>query len=204
MASYHLSAKTVKRSAGWSATEAYRAASWIACEREGRVHDYGRKQGAEDRERLWNVAEAAERRRGSVVAREWELALPAELDRAGRLELAEAFASALVERYEVATDVAIHTPHREGDQRNWHAHVLTTTRRLEAEGLGAKTKALDARATGGAGHGGGRSANATRPTTRRPPDPQLLHAPLRDHGLLICNWSQFGAYSPMLPLIASG
>ena len=104
---------------------------------------------AEDRERLWNAAEAAERRRDSVVAQEWELALPAELDRAGRLELAEAFTSALVERYGVATDVAIHTPRREGDQRNWHAHVLTTTRRLEAEGLGAKTKALDARATGG-------------------------------------------------------
>ena len=47
MASYHLSAKTVKRSAGRSATAAYRAASRIACEREGWVHDYGRKQGAE-------------------------------------------------------------------------------------------------------------------------------------------------------------
>ena len=159
---------------------------------------------ADDRERLWNAAEAAERRKDAVVAQEWELALPAELNRAGRLELVEAFASALVERYGVATDVAIHAPHREGDQRNWHAHVLTTTRRLEAEGLGGQDQGAGRTGHGGPGHGGGRSANATRPTTRRPPDPQVLHAPLRDHGLLIRNQGQFGTYSPMLPLIASG
>ena len=167
MASYHLSVKTVKRSAGRSATAAaaYRAAERIACEREGRVHDYGRKQGVEavvlvvpehapewacDRERLWNAAEAAERRKDSVVAREWEVALPAELGPEGRLELARAFAGCLVERYGVAADVAIHAPHREGDQRNWHAHVLTTTRAMGEDGLGAKTGALDTRATGGA------------------------------------------------------
>ena len=165
MASYHLSVKTVKRSAGRSATAAaaYRSVERIACEREGRVHDYARKQGVEatvlvvpegvpewagDRERLWNAAEAAERRKDSVVAREWEVALPAELTPEERRELARGFAGRLVERYGVAADVAIHAPHREGDQRNWHAHVLTTTRALGEDGLGAKTKALDARATG--------------------------------------------------------
>ena len=50
MASYHLSVKTIKRSAGRSATAAaaYRAGCEIACEREGRVHDYRRKLGVED------------------------------------------------------------------------------------------------------------------------------------------------------------
>ena len=163
MASYHLSVKTVRRSQGRSATAAaaYRAAERIVCEREGRVHDYGRKGGveatilvlpehalewAQDRERLWNAAEAAERRKDSVVAREWELALPAELTPEGRLELAQAFASALVERYGVAADVAIHAPHREGDQRNHHAHVLTTTRGAGAGGSGGQD--------GGARHAG--------------------------------------------------
>jgi hypothetical protein len=166
MASYHCQVKTVKRSAGRSATAsvAYRTASRIACEREGRVHDYTRKAGVEavlivlpedapewarDRERLWNAAEAAERRGNSVVAREWELALPHELDRAGRCELVEAFAGRLVERYGVAVDAAIHAPHREGDQRNWHAHVMATTRELGPEGLGAKTRVLDVAKTGG-------------------------------------------------------
>ena len=46
---------------------------------------------------------------------------------------AQGFARELVSRYGVAADVAIHAPHREGDQRNWHAHVLTTTRELTAE-----------------------------------------------------------------------
>ena len=49
MASYHLSVKTVQRSAGRSATAAiaYRTASRVLCEREGRVHDYRAKAGVE-------------------------------------------------------------------------------------------------------------------------------------------------------------
>ena len=166
MASYHLQVKTVKRSAGRSATAAaaYRAAERIDCAREGRVHDYTRKGGveeafivapgdapdwAQDRAALWNGAEAAETRKNSVTAREWEIALPAELSPGDRRELAADFAQALVERYGVAADVAIHAPHREGDDRNHHAHVLTTTRAMGPEGLGAKTRVLDAAKTGG-------------------------------------------------------
>lgn len=166
MASYHLSVKTIKRSAGRSATAAaaYRSASLILCDREGRVHDYSRKQGvehavilapedapdwAQDRATLWNAAEARETRSNSVTAREWELALPAELDAEERRVLVLGFARELVSRYGVAADVAIHAPHRDGDQRNHHAHVLTTTRVLTAEGLADKTRVLDAKATGG-------------------------------------------------------
>ena len=166
MASYHLSVKTIKRSAGRSATAAaaYRAGELIACDREGRVHDYTRKLGveeafilapdeapdwAQDRQALWNAAEARETRSNSVTAREWELALPAELDAAERRVLVMGFARELVARYGVAADVAIHAPHRDGDQRNHHAHVLTTTRVLTAEGLTDKTRVLDAKATGG-------------------------------------------------------
>jgi len=164
MAIYHLSVKPVARSAGRSATAAaaYRAAERIECEREGRVHDYSRKQGVEhteiivpdgaswasDRSKLWNAAEAAERRVNSTVAREYELALPAELSVRGRVELVRAFGEELRDRYGVAVDIAIHAPHRDGDQRNWHAHVLTTTRKVEAEGLGAKTRILDDQKTG--------------------------------------------------------
>ena len=166
MASYHLSVKTVQRSAGRSATAAiaYRTASRVVCEREGRVHDYRAKAGVEatlllvpqdapawahDRQALWKAAEARETRSNSVTAREWELALPAELDAEGRRVLVQGFAAELVARYGVAADVAIHAPHREGDQRNWHAHVLTTTRALTPEGLTDKTRVLDAKGTGG-------------------------------------------------------
>ena len=166
MASYHLSVKTIKRSAGRSATAAaaYRSASVIECDREGRMHDYTAKRGveacfilapddapdwAQDRAALWNAAEARETRSNSVTAREWELALPSEISDAARIEITRAFAAQLVERYGVAADVAIHAPHREGDQRNFHAHILTTTRVLSVEGLTDKTRILDAASTGG-------------------------------------------------------
>ncbi len=166
MASYHLSVKTIKRSAGRSATAAaaYRVGERIECQREGRVHDYTRKQGieetfiltpkdapdwAQDRSRLWNEAEASETRRNSVTAREWELALPSEISAEDRSQITRQFAEELVSRYGVAVDVAIHAPHREGDQRNHHAHVLTSTRKLEAGGFTAKTRVLDSAKTGG-------------------------------------------------------
>ena len=52
-------------------------------------------------------------------------------------------------RYGIAVDVAIHAPHREGDQRNHHANVLTSTRQLEPEGFTAKMRVLDSAKTGG-------------------------------------------------------
>ena len=128
------------------------------------MHDYTRKAGVEetfilapdgapdwarDRAALWNAAEAAERRGNSMTAREWELALPAEISAQERSAIARDFAQALVERYGVAADVAIHAPHRDGDQRNHHAHVLTSTRVLGAEGFAEKTRVLDAKQTGG-------------------------------------------------------
>jgi hypothetical protein len=40
-------------------------------------------------------------------------------------------------------DVAIHAPSRRGDERNHHAHLLLTTRRLTADGFTEKTRELD-------------------------------------------------------------
>ena len=162
MALYHLSVKPVSRGAGRSAVAAaaYRMAEALHDARTGQAHDYTRKRGVEarillvpqhggvaafegegwtaERERLWNAAEAAEKRKDARVAREYELALPCELDAAGRHRLVAAFGHELVGRYGVAVDAAIHAPGWEGDQRNWHAHVLATTRRATADGLGEK------------------------------------------------------------------
>lgn len=167
MAIYHLSVKAISRSAGRSATAAaaYRSGARIEDRGSGLIHDYRRRSGvagsfvvapataewAADRAELWNAAELAEKRCNSTVAREYELALPAELDAVGRSMLAKRFARHLVETYGVAADVAIHVPNLEGDQRNHHAHILTTTRVVEADGsLGAKTRILDAAQTGSA------------------------------------------------------
>jgi hypothetical protein len=166
MAIFHCDVKTISRAKGRSSTAAaaYRAGERIEDERTGEVFDYTRRRGvehtelvlpvgapdmAQDRSSLWNAAEAAENRKNSCVAREVVVALPHELDAGQRAELVRGFAAWLVERHGVAVDLAIHAPHRSGDERNHHAHLLLTTRRLEAEGLGAKTRELDEKRTGG-------------------------------------------------------
>ena len=159
---YHLSVKPISRSAGRSATAAaaYRAGELgvaITDERTGDTHDYTRKRGvlsaeivlpdgaadgaanwALDRPRLWNAAELAEKRKDACVAREYEVALPVELSGEERRRLAVDFAKELANREGCAVDVCIHAPGKEGDSRNHHAHILRTTRKVEAEGLGAK------------------------------------------------------------------
>ncbi len=103
---------------------------------------------ARDRSALWNAAEQAETRKNSTVAREYEIALPAELSADERRDLAVGLAQEISERHGVAVDVAIHAPGRQGDQRNHHAHLLTTTRRIGAEGLGEKSRELDQKTSG--------------------------------------------------------
>lgn len=163
LAIYHLAVKSVSRKVGRSApaAAAYRAGEVIVNERDGLVHDYRARGGVQetfivtpagaewalDRSVLWNAAEAAEKRKDAKVAREYELALPAELTKGQRLALVREFAEAVCERFEVAVDVAIHAPHDYGDDRNHHAHVLTTTRAVKAQGLGAKTRQLDVSST---------------------------------------------------------
>lgn len=155
MAIFHLSVKPISRSAGRSATgaAAYRAGEKITDERTGEIHDYTRKGGVEsadivlpdgapewatDRAKLWNAAELTEKRKDACVAREYEVALPSELSPAERRNLALDFAKDMANREGCAVDVAIHAPGREGDNRNHHAHILRTTRKVEADGLGAK------------------------------------------------------------------
>jgi len=166
MAIYHCSVKTISRSAGRSATgaAAYRAGERIEDQRTGEVYDYTRRSGVEhtelvmpkdvilEREQLWNAAEASENRKNSTVAREYEVALPEELAPEQRKALAVAFAQHLTDRYGVVADVAIHAPGREGDSRNHHAHILTTTRTVTVEGFGVKTRALDDKKTGEVEH----------------------------------------------------
>lgn len=157
MAIYHLSTKPVSRSSGRSAvaSAAYRCAVLLTNHRDGLVHDFTRKDGVEhkeivlpeglsadwalDRSALWNAAEFAEKRKDARVAREFEIALPHELSPEGRLKAARAFAQDLANRYGAAVDFAIHSPSEHGDIRNYHAHVLMTTRQVGRTGLGEKT-----------------------------------------------------------------
>lgn len=159
MAMFRIDIKPIKRSAGQRATSAaaYRAGERIRDERTGIVTNHSRRtdvthteiflpsgfgdsgmEWARDRASLWNAAEAAEKRRDSRVAREFQVALPSELSAAQRLELARTFARELSDQYGTAVDLAIHDPKAGGDPRHFHAHLLTTTREVTPAGLGAK------------------------------------------------------------------
>ncbi len=157
LAIYHLSMKPISRATGRSAVaaSAYRAAEKLTNERDGIIHDFTRRDGVEhagiviaqgsgaewalDRSALWNAAELAEKRIDARVAREFEIALPHELNAEQRLELTRSFAQGLADRYGAAVDFAIHAPHGATDERNFHAHLMMTTREVTAEGLGNKT-----------------------------------------------------------------
>ena len=158
MAVYHFSAKTVSRSAGRSSTAAaaYRAAERIVDERTGEIHDYTRKGGVVASEvilpgggtmaraDLWNAVETHHKRGDATVAREFVVALPAELDADQRQDLARRYARELAERYRVAVDVNVHAPGKEGDQRNHHAHILLSACYANTWGkLGKKAVELD-------------------------------------------------------------
>ncbi len=131
---------------------------------DGHIHDYRRRtrgirataifapagcDWVQDPQTLWDRANAAERRQDSRTAREYEIALPAELPWPERQRLAEAFAQHLVAQFGVAVDLAIHEPAADGkhDERNHHAHFLTTTRTVTPDGMGEKTRALDLKTT---------------------------------------------------------
>lgn len=145
------------------AAAAYRAGQRLMDERSGKTHTYSAKQGiasvctlsppdapdwSTNLQRLWNAAEAGEKRVNSCVARELLISLPCELDGEERQALARDVGRFLVDRYSTAVTVAVHLPDKHGDQRNHHAHLLFPTRELTAAGFGKKLRVLDDRSTG--------------------------------------------------------
>jgi ATP-dependent exoDNAse (exonuclease V) alpha subunit len=162
MAVYFLNLKTFGRANGSSAASAsaYRAGERIHDERTGKTYDHSERQDvmhkeivlpskfvndemawARDRSSLWNAAENAETRKNARVAREYLVALPVELSPPQRTGLVRRFSQELSDRYGFAIDVAIHAPRDfpNSDPRNFHAHLLATTREVTTAGLGAKT-----------------------------------------------------------------
>ena len=158
MAIFIASTKSISRGNGQSAvaSASYRAGVELEDKRYGKTHDYSKKHGVMSadiilptalaaanaeisRSELWNKAEAAEKRVDARVAREWLVNLPYELSEQDRKELAHQFAQTLADRYGTIADCAIHEPtqkeiDRGADPRNFHAHILFTTRTAELDG----------------------------------------------------------------------
>ena len=151
MAMYHLRVKYVKRSEGRSSVAAasYRSGTRMTDEREGKTHDYTRKQDIEhseivlpahmpeelrQREALWNAIETGIVRKDGQPAFEVEVALPRELDRAQCVQLVREFAQAEFVEKGLPVDINIHRPTASDGGEHPHAHILISTRRFNEDG----------------------------------------------------------------------
>lgn len=143
------------RSKGHSAVSAaaYRSGQTLFDERKGiSVGHHGRHDVAHseiilpdgasevfnDRNFLWNEVERAEKRIDAQLCKDYVIALPRELSDTQRLDLARKFAYDQFVSKGIPVDLNIH----DKEDGNPHAHILTTTRRLEGDRFSSK-KARD-------------------------------------------------------------
>ena len=166
MAIYHFSIKNIGRSNGQSAvaSAAYRSGEKLVDSVYGKEQDYTKKTGIEykniyvpshanenllDRQTLWNEVEKSElKKNGDLkttarLAKEFEIAFPHEVDADTRKRMLDELAQTLVKNHNVIVDAVIHAPHTKSgsDERNYHAHIMFTTRSINEQGeLGKKAR----------------------------------------------------------------
>jgi ATP-dependent exoDNAse (exonuclease V) alpha subunit len=159
MAIFRLQITPITRGGGHSSVgaAAYRAGERLRDDRTNELHNHSRRKDvthseimlpahvsgenmewARNRASLWNSVESAETRKNARVATEIQVTLPFELPPERRLEIARTFSQEVADHYRVAVDLAVHDPRPSGDPRNFHAHLLLTTREVSPAGLGAK------------------------------------------------------------------
>lgn len=154
MAHFHFHSSCIQRSKGQNAvaTAAYIAASKLVYktidadsgEEISISYDFTKKKGVvyskifvpegfedvawlQDREQLWNAAEAREKREDSTIARGIEFALPREIDKEENIRLVEEFVNKYIVSRGLVCDVNIHYDNPD----NPHVHFQFLERRLE-------------------------------------------------------------------------
>jgi len=141
MAIYHCSIKIISRGKGQSAVAAaaYRAGELIRNEYDGLTHDYTHKGSVvhtevllpahvpveyTSRSVLWNAVEQIEKAKNSQLAREIELALPAEFTQEQNISLVREYVTRHFVSVGMCADICIH----DKNNGNPHAHVMLTMR----------------------------------------------------------------------------
>lgn len=158
MAIYSANLKGFSRDKGHSAVAgaAYRACAKIEEQETGTLHNFTFKRGllheeivtpanvnvpdwATERGELWNNVHSVETAKNARLAREITLALPHELNDEQRAELAGNYAQWMADRHQIVCDFAIHAPDKNGDDRNYHMHMMMTAKQITEDGF-RKTK----------------------------------------------------------------
>jgi MobA/MobL family len=149
---YHFSAKVISRSRGQSAVAAaaYRIRSRLEDERYGKTHDYSKHEGLEfvwhsapknaptlahDIGQVWNAIEREEKRSNSTLAREYVVAFPCQLSAEQREWMLKDFVREELTRKGLIVTAAIHAPSKDGDERNYHAHIMFSDRPIDENGF---------------------------------------------------------------------
>lgn len=147
MAIYHCHCKIISRGQGRSAVgaAAYRSGDKIKNNYDGLTHDYSKRNGVvyseillcdnapkeyKNRFILWNEVEKIEIGNRSQLAREYEMALPIELNKDENILLVRKFVKENFVAFGMCADVAIHDKNGE----NPHVHVMLTVRPIEKDG----------------------------------------------------------------------
>lgn len=141
------------------AAASYRSGDRLRDERQDLTHDYSRRndvlhteiitpgnapEWSQDREQLWNRADAAEKRKDARTAKECTVALPRELSLEQQLEVLREFVRENFTERGLVADVAIHSPMARDGLQQPHAHIMVTTRPLDAAEFGkGKDRTLD-------------------------------------------------------------
>jgi len=124
--------------------------------RTGEIHDFTRKGGVFhdeimvpsnaptwmlDRSELWNHVEQTERRKDAQLCREFNVALPRELERKQQLALVRDF----VQRELVDKGMVVQLNLHDLKGENPHFHVMATTRTVEGNGFGKKERSWNSK-----------------------------------------------------------
>lgn len=151
MATYHFSARIIKRSQSKSAiaAAAYRAGDRYYDERLDKYYDYGNKsvshseivapdhagEWAKDRETLWNTVQNKERQfwSNAQLARDLEIALPREFSLEENIALIRDFAQAQFVSKGMIADINIHEEKASDGEMNPHAHIMLTMKEVDEE-----------------------------------------------------------------------
>lgn len=155
MAIYHFNAAIISRGKGQSAVAkaAYYARENLKSLDDGKNKNYAYKQNElldkgielphnapdwmKNRGHLWNSVETKEneskRFATAQLARRFIYAIPSELPQTEQIQLTKSIAEKL-SSYGMVVDWAIHKPSKEGDERNTHAHLMTTLRDINQDG----------------------------------------------------------------------
>lgn len=143
--------RTNPKSSSAVASAAYIAREKLNDRETGKTYDYSKEHSevlfkgifaprdapewAHDRAEIWNKVQEHENRSNSQFSRPLQINLPHQLSQQQMEFVLKDFVRENFTRAGMVADVALHAPDEKGDDRNYHAHIMLTLRRMDENGF---------------------------------------------------------------------